>query len=111
VTALLSSTTMTGRKRNRAHSLSRAVIVESTIEPTIVEPTIEPTIEPTLAEATMEPTIESSRARIAAKTKSLTLPESRLWHRRLAHMNPTIMKSLVREYTHDDSMWTVCIEA
>jgi hypothetical protein len=64
---------------------------------------------------TIEPTIESSRAPITAKTKStrksLTISESRIWHRRLAHMNPTTIKSLVKGYTNDDSMCTVCIQA
>ena len=92
------------------------IIADPTIEPTIAELTIEPTItdptiEPTIADPTIEPTIESSRARIAAKTTSLTILESRLWQRRLAHMNPTATKSLVSGYTHDDSMCTVCIQA
>jgi len=42
---------------------------------------------------------------------SLTISESRIWHRRLAHMNPTAIKSLVKGYTNDDSMCTVCIQA
>jgi hypothetical protein len=92
-TALLSSTTENGRKRKRDSSLRRVLIAEPTIEPTV----------------------ESSRAPIAAKIKStrksLTIPESRLWHRRLAHMNPTVMKSLIGGYTHDDSMCIVCIQA
>ena len=84
-TALLSSTTENGKRRKRDSS------------------------------PTIEPTIESSRAPIAAKTKStrksLTIAESRIWHRRLAHMNPTDMKSLIDRYTNDDSMCTVCIQA
>jgi hypothetical protein len=42
---------------------------------------------------------------------SLTISESRLWHRRLAHINPTSMKTLIGGYKHDDSMRTVCIQA
>jgi len=88
-TALLSSSTENGKRRKRDSS-----------------PTMEPTI---------EPTIESSRAPIAAKTKStrksLTISESRIWHRQLAYMNPTAIKSLVKGYTNDDSMCTVCIQA
>ena len=42
---------------------------------------------------------------------SLTLSESRIWHRRLAHKNPTAIKYLVKGYTNDDSMCTVCIQA
>jgi len=53
-----------------------------------MEPTIKPTIKPT-TKPTIKPTIKLSRAPIAAKTKStpkfLTIPESRIWHRRLAH--------------------------
>jgi len=55
------------------------------------------------------------RAPTAAKTKStqksLTISESRLWHRRLAHINPTAMKTLIGGYKHNDSMCTVCIQA
>jgi len=55
------------------------------------------------------------RASTSAKTKStqksLTISESRLWHRRLAHINPTAMKTLIGRYKHDDSMCTVCIQA
>ena len=105
-TALLSSTTENGRKRNSDSSLPRAIIAEPTIEPMIAEPTIEPKI---------EPTIESATAPIAAKTKStqesFTISESRLWHRRLARMNRTALNSLIDRYTHDDSMCTVCIQA
>jgi len=126
-TALL-STTENVKKRNRdssrvliAEPSIEPIIADPTIEPTIAAPTIEPTIadptiEPTIAdptiqptiadptiEPTMEPIIESSRARIAAKTKSLTILESRLWHRRLAHMNPTACKGTyasARPYRH-----------
>jgi len=126
------STTENGKKGKRessrvliAEPTIEPIIAEPTIEPTIAEPTIEPiiadptieptiadpTIEPTIADPTIEPTIESSRARIAAKTKSLIIIESRLWHQRLAHINHTAMKSLVSGYTHDDSMCTVCIQA
>jgi len=100
-TALLSSTTKNGKRRKTDSS------------PTI-KLTIKPTIKHTIKH-TIEPTIESSRAPIAAKIKStrksLTIPESRLWHRRLAHINPTAMKTLIDGYTHDDSMCTVCIQA
>jgi len=42
---------------------------------------------------------------------SLTISESRLWHRQLAHINPTAMKTLIAGYKHHDSMCTVCIQA
>jgi hypothetical protein len=37
--------------------------------------------------------------------------KSRQWHRRLAHLNPTAIKSLVKGLTRDDSMCTVCVQA
>jgi hypothetical protein len=55
------------------------------------------------------------KAPTAAKTKStrksLTISESRLWHRRLGHIHPTAMKTLIGGYKHDDLMCTVCIQA
>jgi len=89
VTTLLSSTTENRKRRKRDSP-----------------PPIEPTI---------ESKIESSRAPITAKSKStqksLTISQSRLWHWRQAHTNPTAIKSLVKGYTNDDSMCTVCIQA
>jgi len=100
-TALLSSTTENRRNRKRDSSLPRALIAEPKIEP-IIEPTI-------------EPTIKSAKAPIAAKTKftqkSLTISESRPWHRQQAHINPNTMQTLIGGYTHNDSMGTVCIKA
>jgi len=88
-TTVLSSTTKIGKRRNRDCS-----------------PPVEPTI---------ESTIESSIAHITAKTlstrKSLTITESRIWHWWLAHMNPAAIKSLVKGYTNNESMCTVCIQA
>jgi hypothetical protein len=78
-TALLSSTTESGKKRKGDSSLPSAII--------------------------NEPTIESSSPHASSVLKS------RLWHRRLAHLNPTAIKSIVKGYTHDDSMCTVCIQA
>jgi len=37
--------------------------------------------------------------------------KSRLSHRQLAHLNPTAIKSIVKGYTHNDSMCTVCVQA
>jgi len=63
----------------------------------------------------IEAAIESSRAPITAKTdptqKPRTASEWKIWHWRLAHMNPTTMKSLIDRYINDDSMCTVCIQA
>ena len=88
-------------------------------------------MEPIIAESTTKPTIESSEtptitstnlpafcvlgAPSTAKTKStqksVTIPESRIWHWQLAPLNPTTRKSLIDGYTHNDSMCTVCIQA
>jgi len=86
-TALLSLTTMSGRKRKRDSSLPRVIINEPTMESS-KSPTIAPTSPP-----------------------ATSVLRSRLWHRRIAHLNPTAIKSIVEGYTHDDSMCTVCIQA
>ena len=41
----------------------------------------------------------------------LPISESQLWHRLVAHINPTALQSLIDEYTKDDSMCTACIQA
>jgi len=43
--------------------------------------------------------------------KSLTISESRLWLRRLVHIHPTALRSLIDGYSKDDSMCIVCIQA
>jgi len=43
--------------------------------------------------------------------KPLTIPEPWLWHRRLAHIHPTALRSLIDGYTKADSMCTACIQA
>ena len=75
----------------------------------INESTIEPSEAPTIA-STSPPSAPSTTITKSTR-KSLTVSESRLWHRRLAHINPTAIKSLIEGYTHDDSMCTVCIQA
>jgi len=85
----LQLTTDNGNKRKRDTSLQRVVIAEPTIESTI----------------------ELSAAPIEGITKSLTISESRLWHRWLDYMNSTALKCLVCRYTHDDSMRTIYIPA
>jgi len=86
-TALLSSTTESRRKRKRDSSLPRVII--------------------------NEPTIESSESPTIASTSppASSVLKSRLWHRRLAYLNPTAIKSIVKGYTHNDSMCTVCVQA
>ena len=112
-TALL-STTEKGKKRKRESSLSRVLITEPIHAESTTELTIESSETPTIA-STNPPASSVLSAPSTAKTKStrksLTIPESRIWHRRLAHMNPTTMKSLIDGYTHNDSMCTVCIQA
>jgi len=43
--------------------------------------------------------------------KTLTISQSRPWHRRLAHIQPASMQSLIPEYRNNDLMCTVCIQA
>ena len=43
--------------------------------------------------------------------KKLSLQNSQLWHRRLAHTNHTAMESLVDGYTHDDRICETCVLA
>jgi len=101
-TTLLSSTTKKEKETYRKweSSLSRALITE----PIITEPMI----------ASMNPPASSApSAPLTAKPmstpKSPTISESGTWHRPLAHINPTTMKSVIDRYTHDDSMCRVCM--
>jgi transposase InsO family protein len=41
----------------------------------------------------------------------LSIEESRRWHRRLAHLNPAAMRSLIDGLSHDDQKCEVCIKA
>jgi hypothetical protein len=77
-TVLLSSTTESGKKRNKDSSRP------STIQSSEIAPTSPP---------------------------ASSVLKSRLWHRLLAYLNPTAINSIVKKYTHDDSMYTVCIQA
>jgi hypothetical protein len=43
--------------------------------------------------------------------KKLSLQDSQLWHRRLAHSNHTAMESLVDGYTYDDRICETCVLA
>jgi transposase InsO family protein len=42
---------------------------------------------------------------------SLSIEESRRWHRRLAHLHPAAMRSLIDGLSHDDQRCEVCIKA
>ena len=40
-----------------------------------------------------------------------SVSESRLWHRRLAHLNPAALRSVIDGFTHDGAMCDVCVQA
>jgi len=101
-TALLSSTTEKETNRRWESSLSRVLITE----PINTEPTITSSNPPGSSASSAHSTVKTYSTR-----KCLTISESRIWHRWLAHMNPTTMNSLIDRYTHDDSMCTVFIQA
>jgi len=101
-TALTSSVpSMSTKSTSRQKKRKRTSITHST------EPTTSPllTASPSAASTVTQspPTTESP--------KPLTISESRLWHRRLAHIHPTALRSLIVGYTKDDAMCTACIQA
>jgi transposase InsO family protein len=57
---------------------------------------------------TQKPT---SSAAQPTKKKKLSISESRMWHRRLAHLHPAAMRSLIDGLTHSDTTCNVCIKA
>jgi len=100
------STKSTSRKEKRNRPSSSAHITVPSIAHS-TEPTTSSlhTASPSAASTVTEspPTTESP--------KPLTISESRLWHRRLAHIHPTALRSLIVGYTKDNSMCTACIQA
>ena len=54
---------------------------------------------------------ESSPAPRATAATAKSISESRLWHRRFAHLHPTALRSLIGGFTRDDAMCDVCIQA
>ena len=40
-----------------------------------------------------------------------TVSELKLWHRRLAHLHPAAMRSLIDGFTHEDTQCDVCVQA
>jgi len=91
-------------KRKRASS-SAHITVQSIVHST--EPT-------TSSLLTVSPSAASTVTQSPPSTESpkpLTTPESRLWHRRLSHIHPTALRSLIVGYTKDDSMCIACIQA
>jgi len=77
------------------------------------------TVAPTSLSSNAPPSTPSSpvTSPLIAATKSkstrkaLTISQSKLWHCRIAPMHPTSVRSLIPEYTNDNSMCTVCIQA
>jgi len=49
--------------------------------------------------------------KIKVPTRSLSISESAMWHKRLGHLNHASTKSLIQGYTHDNSLCDVCILA
>jgi len=100
------STKSTARKEKRMRASSSAHITV---------PSIAHSTEPTTSSLhTSSPSAASTVTQSPPTTESpqpLTISESRLWHRRLAHIHPTAQRSLVVGYTKDDSMCTACIQA
>ena len=43
--------------------------------------------------------------------KPLTVAESKIWLRRLAHMHLTTIQSTIDGYTHDEVMCIICVKA
>jgi hypothetical protein len=76
-----------------------------TTDPTSLSPNA-PLSAPT--STSTSPPITATKSKSTRKT--LTIKQSSLWHRRFAHMHPTSVRSLISEYTNDDSMCTVCIQ-
>src|SRR5436853_5256762 len=60
--------------------------------------------------------IEATTAQPGSKTEtarpgSKAISESRLWHRRLAHLHPAAMRSLIDGLIHEDTQCDVCVQA
>jgi hypothetical protein len=112
------STKSTSRKKRKRASSSAHITVPSMSAHTTV-PSIAHSIKPTTSSLhTASPSAASTvpqcpPSTILTKTtrKPLTISELRLWHRRLAHINPTALRSLIDGYTKDGSMCTACIQA
>jgi len=54
---------------------------------------------------------DQTTPKIKVPTRSLSISESAMWHKRLAHLNHACTKYLIQGYTHDNSLWDVCILA
>jgi len=100
------STKSTSRKEKRKWASSSAHMTV---------PSIAHSTEPTTSSLhTASPSAASTVTQSPPTTESpkpLTISESRLWHRRLAHIHPIALRSLIVGYTKDDSMCTSCIQA
>jgi len=105
VPSMPTKSTSRRRKKKRTRGSSSAHTVPSIAHST--DPTTSPL-------HTASPSAASTVTQSPPTTKSpkpLTISESRLWHRRLAHIHPTALRSLIVGYTIDDSMYTACIQA
>ena len=55
--------------------------------------------------------IVTATSRPGPKPGPKTASESKLWHRRLAHLYPAAMRSLIDGFTHEDTQCDVCVQA
>jgi len=115
------STMSTLRKKKRKRSSSSAHTTVPSSSAHITVPSIAHSTESTTTSSlhTASPSAASTIPQCPLTTipltkttrKPVTIAESRLWHRRLAHINPTALQFLIDGYTKDDSMCTACIQA
>jgi hypothetical protein len=54
---------------------------------------------------------KESTSAATSQSTPLSVEESRRWHRRLAHLHPAAMRSLIDGLSHDDQKCEVCIKA
>jgi hypothetical protein len=104
------STKTTSRKKKTKRASSSA----HTTVPSIAHfagPTTSPLHTASPSAASTVPQCPSATESPKPTQKPLTITESRLWHRRPAHIKPTTLRSLIDGYTKHDSMCTACIEA
>ena len=106
----------TRRKRTRSTLTTESTSLSLTTPPSAPpnsSPSTPAISSPNAPPSTPTPPVTSPIAATTPKStrKTLTISQSRLGHHRFAHMHPTSVRSLIPEYTNDDSMCTVCIQA
>jgi hypothetical protein len=110
------STKFTSRKKRKTASSSAPTtvpsIAHSTKPTTSSLHTASPSGASTVPQSPPTTVLTKTTRKPFTKTtrKPLPISESRLWHRRLAHINPTALRSLIDGYTKDDSMCTACVQ-